>query len=264
MILNAPFYNETIKRVTAVFGTLFNDIMIQSKDSASGNLIKRSKVPLSYGPKEKFLQRITTEPDFDENKQQIAITLPRMSFMLSDISYYPEIQTSMFSKQVHYQDATRRSSTRSGVPYQMTFDLTVMTKKQTDAFQIIEQIIPFFRPNFLVTVKQLDDYETVWDLPITLTSIQPDINYEGQQEERRIIIWTLTFTTIARFFEPVVEGNPITKVFCHLRDIDDSGKLSSIIVEATEDGSPKTYDIENSEITTTIIDDFFTFDDDDE
>ena len=258
MILKTPFYNETIKRVTAVFGTLFNDISIQSKDS-SGNVIKQSKVPLSYGPKEKFLQRIENEPNFDDNKQQIAITLPRMSFVLSDISYYSEIQTSMFTKQVHYQDTAKRNATRSGVPYQMTFDLTVMTKKQTDAFQIIEQIIPFFRPNFLVTVKQLDGYESVWDLPITLTSVQPDIQYEGQQEERRVIIWTLSFTAIARFFEPVFEGKPITKVFCHIHENNSTqGKIETIIVEATEDGSPKTYDIENNEIVTTFIDDFFT------
>lgn len=257
MFSSQPFYNETIKRTTAVFGTLFNNIMIETKESSSsggGVIIKRMKVPLAYGPKEKFLARIEQEPNFSDDKQKIAMTLPRMAFMMTDISYYSDIQTSMYARQIHSSNIESRNTTSSGVPYQMNFDLYVLTKNQTEAFQIIEQIIPYFRPNFVVSIKQLDGQDSVWDMPISLTGIQPDVQYEGAFEERRTVLHTLSFSVISKFFEPVSEQGVIKKVICRINNQATNSPIETVTVEAIT-GSPN--DDDEYEIQTTIVNDFF-------
>lgn len=201
-MFGTEFYNETTRRYVAVFGTLFNDIIISRKNN-SGTTVQRMKVPVNYGPMQKFLSRLEQDPDL----RAPAMTLPRITFEIMSIAYDPERRLTTqqrFSKNKVSDDA--QFNTRfSPAPYNLEFQLNIMSKYQEDGTKILEQILPFFRPEFTPTVKLLDDQEIYLDTPIILTSISAEDTYEGTYEERRALIWTLSFTLKGYYFGPNID-----------------------------------------------------------
>lgn len=198
------FYHATIRRFVAVFGTLFNDISVVRKDS-QGSVKSIVRVPLAYGPKEKFLVRIDEQPD--PSAPNVAIKLPRMSFEVLNITYDTQSKLNRNNKilvdnKLYYTYA----------PYNISMNLSIMAKNQDDALQIIEQIIPYFQPEYTVTIKESISSDLKTDIPITLSTIDMQEDYEGDFMNRRAIIYTLSFDAKLRFYGPDRTASSIKKV----------------------------------------------------
>ena len=208
------FYNETIKRSISVFGTLFNQIYT-SKIQADGTVLSKNLVPISYGPKQKFLLRL--QDDLKARDGSVtSISLPRMAFEMSGLEYDSTrqqnklIRTSKTSLET--SDIGKRGFQYQPAPYNLTFTLSILAKNVIDAIQIVEQILPYFQPEYTVTMKLVDSMTETRDVPITLNSVSMEDQYEGTFEERRVIEYTLEFTMKTYFFGPVYTGEVIKNV----------------------------------------------------
>jgi len=196
-MLGFEFDNQSIKKYTALFGTLFNDIVISRKDDA-GATQKRFKVPLDFAPYQRFLTKLKQDPNLDK---PAAIQLPRMTYEITDINYDSV-------NKVGNHGIKRRGSSAAvqytPVPYNIEFSLYILTKYTQDGNQIVERILPFFRPDWTSSVQMLPDYpDYLLDVPLVLNSVSSEDGYEAGFEERRVIMWTLTFTMKVKFFGPV-------------------------------------------------------------
>jgi len=207
------FYNETIKRSVSIFGTLFNNIKIK-KTKSDGTVLTEQLVPISYGPKQKWLERINQDPKARDGNI-VAMSLPRLAFELSGFEYDGARQQNKLirtQKTITETDGLSRKFQYSPAPYNLNFTLSAMCKNMTDALQIVEQIIPYFQPEYTVTMKMIDDLSDVRDVPIILNTISFEDTYEGGYEERRVITYNLEFTMKVYFFGPVYTGDIITNV----------------------------------------------------
>jgi hypothetical protein len=200
------FYNATIRRFVSVFGTLFNDIKIVRSTGTS------MRVPLAYGPKEKFLARLDQQPNLEAPK--VAIKLPRMSFEILNIAYDTQSKLNRNNK---IQVGERLVYTYA--PYNISLNLSIMAKNQDDALQILEQIVPYFQPEYTVTIKEGTTNLIKSDVPITLSSIDMTEDYEGDFMSRRAIIYTLSFDAKVRFYGPTQRGGVIKKTIINTLDI---------------------------------------------
>ena len=206
------FYNETIKRCVSVFGTMFNNIQFK-KVKADGTVLTSPIVPISYGPKQKFLDRIAEEPNLSDSNRS-AISLPRMAFELTGFEYDVARQQNKLlraHKSVYEADG-KRGFQYQPAPYNLNFTLSILTKNMNDALQIVEQILPYFQPEYTVTMKMVDSMPDNRDVPIILNSVSFSDEYEGGFDDRRIIEYTLDFTMKTYFFGPVYTGNLIKNV----------------------------------------------------
>ena len=195
------FYHQTTRRYVAVFGTLFNDISISRVDN-QGVVKQTMKVPLNYGPMEKFLARTQQDPSFSAP----AITLPRMSFELISMNYDGDRKLTNMTRNIGGITSPDRVKVQyAPAPYNLEFELNVMTKYAEDGTKIIEQILPFFKPEFTVTAKLIDDLDLLVDIPIVLNSVRSEDTYEGSYEERRSLTWTLNFTLKGYYYGPITE-----------------------------------------------------------
>ena len=210
-MLGSYFYNETIRKTVIAFGTLFNDIKIK-KFGSDGKTISQIKVPIAYGPMQRFLARIEQQTNFDDN---VAITLPRISFELTSYSYDPSRKASPITK------FTGKGSTKLKhkkiflpVPYEIGFRLSFAAKLQDDSLQILEQILPHFQPSFSVTVNMLEGVEEKRDIPFTLANVAFSDEYEGDFSTRRFIQYDLDFVAKTYFYSevPTDESGIIKKV----------------------------------------------------
>ena len=195
------FYHEILRKTIVSFGTLFNDISIQKKDS-NGSILEITKVPLAYGPTQKFLARLEQSPDLNKPVQ---ITLPRMSFEFVGLSYDPSRKlaaTQSFAATIK-GDGSDIRKTYMPVPYNMDFQLSVMTQLNDDMLQIVEQILPYFQPAFTLTVDLLDSIGEKRDISLTLNNITMQDDYEGDFNTRRALIYTLNFTAKTYLFGPI-------------------------------------------------------------
>lgn len=194
------FYNQTTRRLVAVFGTHFNDIRISRIKKVSGgeDVVQKFLVPISYGPTQKFLAKNSQDPDF----RGASISLPRMSFELTGLQYIPERKL-IGTQRLVGTDAESEDGVDTifvPAPYDLNFTLHVMVKYNEDGMKIVEQIIPFFKPSITPSVKLLDEVEKYFDIPITLTGVNHEDNFDGAFTERRILIWTLEFTMNGYYF----------------------------------------------------------------
>ena len=211
-MLGQYFYNETIRKTIIAFGSLFNDVYIERKD-AQGTAIQTLKVPLAYGPKQKFIIRLEGDPGLD---QKVAITLPRIGFEISALDFAPERKLNRIIKRKKVQnsddDKLKSMLTQySPVPYNIGFEMFVMARNSDDGIQIVEQILPFFQPEYTVTIKEVPQMDTIRDVPIILNSINYEDTYEGDFTTRRAIIYTFNFTAKTYVYGPVGTTKPITK-----------------------------------------------------
>ena len=206
------YYHQRIRKSVSAFGAMFNNIYVIRKNSG-GDVISTIKVPLSYGPRSKFLDRIREMPDLNENTK-VAIKLPRMSFEITNISYAPERQLPKLGNQAITSaiDPTKKTRLYQGVPYVLSFQLSVYAKNQDDALQVVEQIIPYFPPQYNLAIKPFDDYPQIkHDVPIILTGVVLNDEYEGAMESRRTIIYTLDFDMHIQFNGPLNDGGAIIR-----------------------------------------------------
>lgn len=201
MLGNSHFYNRTIRKVIVAFGTIFNDIFVvrYTKDGITPK--ERFRVPLSYGPKEKYLTTIVSDPT---QTKSVAVHVPRMSFELTSMSY--DASRKLISTQQNFAlDANGKLNTQyMPVPYDFEIAFSIYTRNTEDATQIVEQILPFFTPDFTVTVKFNPDMDKTYDLPIILNTVNTTIDYEGDMSTTRLIVWDLSFT-IKGWLWPIVK-----------------------------------------------------------
>jgi hypothetical protein len=196
------FYNETTRKYVALFGTIFNQIKIERKDNA-GNLVQTMIVPLSYAPFQKVLSRLTQDPDL-LNSTKSAISLPRMSFEITNMQYDSQrkLASSLkMRKELKDETNSARNFVYAATPYNIDFSLYIMTKYSEDATKILEQILPFFTPDWTVSAFLIPDLDS-FDLPIVLNSVTTEDLYEGDYVERQTILYTLNFTLKGYFFGP--------------------------------------------------------------
>ena len=192
------FYNEILRRTIISFGTLFNGITVKQTDSTI-------KVPLAYGPTQKFLARLEQSPDLNKST---AITLPRMSFEFTGLTYDPSRKVTT-TQQYTVKDPDTGSESKKTympVPYNMQFELAIMCKLNDDALQIVEQIIPYFQPAYNVTVTLVESIKEKRDIPIVLENITMQDDYEGDFTSRRVLLYTLRFTAKTYLFGPVTSA----------------------------------------------------------
>ena len=207
MLNGKHFYNQTLKKAVAVFGTIFNNIKIVRQGTGE------TRVPIAYGPRKKFLARIQSDTDAATDKS-IAIKLPRMSFEITSIDFDTTSRLNKLNKRCSPipGETTKTNVVNQSVPYTLSMQLNIYAKNQDDALQIFEQILPTFAPDYTVAVKDMEGPGTITDVPIVLsgTSIQDD--YEGDFQTRRTLIYTLDFTMKVRFVGGVTEGKVIRAV----------------------------------------------------
>ena len=200
-MLGQQFYHETIRKVIVAFGTMFNNISIVRKDN-SGAIVQSMKVPLAYGPRQKFLTRLRDDPDL---AKQVAVTLPRIGFEIQNLTYDPSRKLNRVQKfkKIKGSDSKRLDSQYMPVPYNLGIELYVLSKSSDDALQIVEQILPYFQPDYSITIHDMPDMSIKRDVPVILESINYTDDYQGDFESRRAIIYTLGFTAKFYLYGPV-------------------------------------------------------------
>lgn len=200
-----PFYFGTTRKLVVAFGNLFNDIsIVRTKQDTTE--YERIKIPLSYGPKEKYIQRIKGDPDL---QKKIEVVVPRMSFEISNMVYDGDRHLNSIIKN---RNAVEKKQQFAPVPYNLEFTLSIFVRNQEDGLQILEQIIPWFTPHFTLTINAIPDLELKDDLPIVLNTVTTEDTYEGDFTEDRLIVHTLKFTAKAFYYGPVREQKVIKKV----------------------------------------------------
>lgn len=209
-MFNQPFYHATFKKFVSGFGKLFSNIYVV-RTHASGTEKERIKVPLAYGPAEKYLVRQQEDPTLDRG---FALKLPRMSFEIKTIQYDPSRKLNTIKKNTQPIEENQGTVIRQyqGVPYNLTIDLSIISKYIDDANQIVEQILPWFTPGYTITVNTIPEMNYKDDIPVILNSVTLSDNYEENWTTRREIVWTLSFTVKGIFYGPIADKKIITKV----------------------------------------------------
>ena len=248
------FYNESMRRMTIGFGQIFNNIQIKRKDS-NGNVTQSIRVPLAYAPKEKFLARLDQQASLTD--REFAITLPRLSFEISGIQYdssrkltrvqkYKTVKSGIDGKVLNFNYVP--------VPYNISYNLYSFTASAEAGLQIIEQILPFFQPDFTVTVNAIPELDIKRDIPIVLNSVNYEDTYSGDFSQRRAVIYTLGFTAKTYLFGPASTQKVIKETQTDLyTDTDTTNKAREMRIVITP--NPTTADADDDfGFTTTITD----------
>lgn len=203
------FSHNLIRKYIIVFGSLFDDITIQRYDN-SGTHIQTLPVPLAYGPKQKFLVRLEGDPNLD---RKVALSLPRMGFEIVGMSYDPTRKLNTVQKNIKTSDSdtTVLKTQYTPVPYNIEIQLAIMVKNADDGTQIIEQILPYFRPEWGTTINVIPEMNLSMDVPIILNSVSFEDTYEGDFQTRRALIWNLNFTIKGYLYGPTSTSGVITR-----------------------------------------------------
>ncbi len=206
-MLGTYTYNKIIRKCVIGFGTLFNNIEVR-KENKDGSVYSRMKVQLAYGPRQKFLARLEQQADLN---QKVAITVPRLSFEMTGISYDSsrKLAPTTLTLKADTNNAVKKQFTP--VPYNIDFELNVISKTNDESLEIMEQILPVFQPSYQMTIKLVDDMNDFRDVPIILNSVSYSDDYEGTFDDRKITLITMQFTVKAYIFGPVGTAAPIKK-----------------------------------------------------
>ena len=229
MLGNAQFYHRTIRKMVVVFGTMFNDLEIV-RYTQSGVPKEKLKVPLSYGPKERYLTQITSDPNLIKSVNSV---IPRMSFNLDSLEY--DNSRKQISTLQNFASATNTgiSTQFLPVPYNFEFSLSIYVRNTEDGTQILEQILPFFTPDFSVVVDFIPAMNQKYTVPIILNSVASTVEYEGGMGDgtTRIIIWDLTFTAKSFIWPPVKTGKIINQANTNINIDLTSKELQKVYVD---------------------------------
>ena len=251
------FYHKKIRNTVIAFGTIFNNINIKRLDS-SGNPLQNIKVPLSYSPKEKFLARLDAQQDLTGDDSSVAITLPRMSFEVTGYSYDGTRKLNKnqkITKVTTNADTTKMNSQYMPVPYNVNFSLGVYVANSDDGLQIIEQILPYFQPDYTVTMIEDRTMDTKRDIPFILNNVDYEDSYTGTLTSSRRIIYTLTFTAKIYLYGPISTNSIIKTVSADLYS--DTGSNAPRVERVTVTPNPTSADKDDTYTYTTTLE-FFT------
>jgi hypothetical protein len=238
-MLGSTFYHQTIRKYVAVFGTLFNDINIERKNS-SDVIVERIKVPLAYGPKQKWLLAVQ---DTTADRKVTATRTPRMGFAMTGVSYDSVRKLNTIGRNVKANTSSTTTSMvtmYNPVPYNFDFQLFILVKNAEDGTQILEQILPYFTPEFTVTVNTIPDMNIKADVPITLNSADVADEYEGDLSARRTITWTLSFTLKGFIYPNVTSGQIIKSIEVNFRIPGGDTEIETAEFIIFEDSTPDT------------------------
>ena len=234
------YYNGVIRKYVIAFGSLFNDIVIQRRNTA-GQRIQSIQVPIAYGPKEKFLVRLRQDPNLS---QQVALTLPRMGFEITALTYNGarKLSSSLRNVAINSADNNKVKSQYVPVPYDITFALSIMCKNADDGAQILEQIVPYFRPEFTLNIRLIPELNIVVDTPVVLQDISIEDTYEGNFDERRALVHTLNFSMKGYLYGPSSKTGVIkrSQVFFFQDTAADIGPIERLTVSPAQhaNGAP--------------------------
>ena len=230
------WYHQSTRRMVSVFGSLFNDLEVQKRDS-NDKVLAKIKVPLSYAPRQKVIARLN-EQTRDPN---IAMKLPRISFEITSMEYDSNARVSKHKnyKKVVVGDTLQLSKLGAPAVYKVGFELNLLAKTQDEALQILEQILPMFQPEYTITIKDIPAMDITTDTPIVLESVTLNDDYEGDLITRRAIVYTLTFGTRIRYY----------------RGIGKSKQILETEVDFSENVDPTTHKIETLAIDGTTTSD---------
>jgi len=250
-MFGSHFYHATMRKSVAVFGTLFNDINIVRKDG-NGGILSQQKVPLAYGPKQKFLARLDQETGFDA---PMAIKLPRMAFEITSLTQDVAQRGQKLNKIVeqHGSDATKKKSIKHYTSYDIGMSLYIMAKNQDDGLQIMEQILPYFQPEYTVSIKPVDGFDFKQDVPIVLTGVNIQDDYEADFLTRRVLIYQLDFTMKMKFYGPTADQGIIREINLDFEKYGSNNDVNIFEEVNITIGSTDTED--NYTVTTTIVGD---------
>ena len=207
-MLGTQFYNQAVRKTVVSFGTLFNNIEL--KKTVDGQVIETEKVPLAYGPKQKFLYRLQGNPT---DGRKVAITLPRIYFEMTGIDYDAARKTPATQKYktVINDNGNEVRTQYVPVPYNISFEVGILCKSQDDGLQILEQILPFFKPSFSMSLKFIPDMDEVRDVAVVLNSVDFDDDWEDDFSTRRSITYTMQFTAKSYIYGPYTKADVIRK-----------------------------------------------------
>jgi hypothetical protein len=210
MLNGNVYYHGIIRKSIVAFGRLFSDIYIDRKagDSVNGTTSQRLQIPLAYAPKEKWIVRLDSDPNLENNTYT---TLPRMSFEITGYRYDANRKTNRM-QQVKSGTGQNQSAVYTPVPYTLDMSLYILTKTQEDGLQIIEQILPTFTPDYTLTINAIPEMGIQMDVPIVLNSVQVDDEYDGSFQDRRFVTHTLNFEMKMNLYGPVTSKNVISQV----------------------------------------------------
>jgi hypothetical protein len=257
-MLGPHYYNEAIRKTVVAFGTLFNNIEIQKLDPQTKDVIEVEKVPLGYGPKNKFLTRLEQNPEVG---RKVAIQLPRLYFEMTGINYDNARKTSPIQKYrtVVSDNGNEVRVQYVPVPYNMDFELGIIAKSQDDGLQIIEQILPYFQPNFNLTLNFIPDMDEKRDVAVILNSVDYEDDWEDDFMQRRSIIWTLNFTAKSYIYGPFNQAGIIRKATVY----ESVGDLNQSRRNAAYSYTPKALEDNNDDGVIDNLDDALVMPDDD-
>jgi len=270
-MFGSQFYHQSIRKYVIMFGNMFNDIVVRRLDT-TGVSLQSVAVPLAYGPKEKFLVRITQDPNLD---QQVAIQLPRMGFEMTTLAYDGSRRLAGTSRNVKVvSDKNKLDFTYMPVPYDLNFNLYAYVRNADDGAQIMEQIVPYFGPEWTNQVRLIPEMSITQDVPTILNTVSIEDTYEGDFDTRRALIYTFDFTVKGYFYGPVrrqgiikrsqidfgiVTGNTANRIT--LDDVAKTGRSSRIVVQPglLANGSPTTNSAASIPYTQIEADDDYGF-----
>ena len=249
------FYNEGIRKLVIAFGQVFNNIYVQNTAS-DGAVTKRFRVPLAYAPKEKFLVRLDQQADLEN--RNFAVVLPRMGFELTGLTYDANRKLNKMNKvrrvKTNEADGKKLNYNYTPVPYNIDFTLNIFTATAENGLQIVEQILPYFQPDYTITIKAVPELEIVRDIPIILNNVSYEDSYTGNFDRRRAVIYTLTFTAKTYLYGPMTNQSVIKSTQADLMtDMPNASREERVIVVP----KPTTADADDDFGFTTTIS-FFT------
>ena len=207
------FYNEGLRKLTIAFGQLFNNVIIQNT-SSTGAVTKRIRVPLAYAPKEKFLVRLEQQADL-KNDREVSITLPRLGFEITGLTYDASRKINKLQKTIRVktsEDGKKLNYNYAPVPYNINFSLYSFTATAENGLQIVEQILPFFQPEYTVTMNVIPELSIKRDIPIVLNNVNYEDTYSGDFTTRRTVVYTLNFTAKTYLYGPMTNQGVIKTV----------------------------------------------------
>ena len=209
-MFGSHFYHATMRKAVAVFGTLFNNISVIRKDG-SGNVMNQVKVPLAYGPKQKFLARLDQNTNTDAS---MAIKLPRMAFEITslELDSTQKLAKRNVILENHATDSNKKKTIKQQVAYNINMSLYILAKNQDDGLQVVEQILPYFQPEYTITIRPIDGYQYKQDVPVILTGVNIADDYEGDFQTRRVLTYQLDFTMKMKFFGPSADQGIIKQI----------------------------------------------------
>ena len=217
------FYNEGLRKLTIAFGQLFNNIVLQNT-SSTGAVTKRIRVPLAYAPKEKFIVRLEQQANLQDDRA-VSITLPRLGFEITGLSYDATRKLNKMNKTIRVKESEegkKHNFNFTPVPYNINFSLYSFTATAENGLQIVEQILPFFQPEYTVTMNVVPELNIKRDIPIILNSVNYEDTYNGEFTQRRAVIYTLSFTAKTYLYGPMSNQKVIKEVQADLGASTDS------------------------------------------